>query len=186
MFKLKKPKTEPKVSTGSMADIAFLLLIFFLVATTLIQDKGLIIQLPPDVPPTEIPIKERNLFKILINSKNQFLIEGETAPDLSDLTLDIKEFVMNPAKNPDLSENPEKAVISIKAQRGTKYVYFIEALDQIKEAYYQLYGERLGISSTQFRKLDRTDPDENQRYLDAKKGLPMNISIAEPDKIQSL
>ncbi len=184
MIKLRKPKSEPKVSAGSMADIAFLLLIFFLVATTLVQDKGLLMQLPPDAPPTESPIKERNLFKILINSKNQFLIEGEIAPDLSGLVSDVNEFVMNPEGSPYLSENPDKAIISLKAQRGTKYIHFIEALDRIKEAYYQLYGERLGITSTEFRQLDRSHHEQNQQYLTAKRGLPMNISIAEPDKIQ--
>lgn len=183
MIKIKRPKVEPKVSAGSMADIAFLLLIFFLVATTLVQEKGIMMQLPPDVPLTETPIKDRNLFKILINSNNQFLVEGELRNNLKGLEKEVKAFVMNPNNNPTLSEKPSEAIISIKAQRGTKYSYFIETLDAIKEAYYQLYGERVGLSSSEFRKLDRENPGENKLYLTAREGLPMNISIAEPDKI---
>ena len=117
MVKFKKPKNEPKVSAGSMADIAFLLLLFFLVATTLQQDKGLMMQLPPDVPPTDVPIKERNLFKIRINSFNQFLIQEEIRDDLEGLIDDIKSFVLNEENNPSLSVSPEDAIFSVKTQR---------------------------------------------------------------------
>ena len=166
-----------------MADIAFLLLIFFLVATTLLQDKGLMLQLPPDVPPTETEIKNQNLFKIRINSKNQFLIEGEIAADLQNLKSDLIDFVLNPDANPSLAESPEQAIISIKTQRGTSYANFIEVLDEVKEAYYTMYGDRVGISSREFRNLDRKVPSQNELYLAGREGLPMNISIAEPDKI---
>lgn len=183
MIRLKKSKSEPKVSAGSMADIAFLLLIFFLVATTLLQDKGLMMQLPPDVPPSEVPVKERNLFKIRINSQDHFLIEEEITEDLSGLTSDIKSFVMNPTSNPGYSESPDKAIISIKTQRGTSYASFIKVLDLVKEAYYQMYGEKVGLSAAEFRALDRDNPVQNKLYLTAREGLPMNISIANPDKL---
>lgn len=183
-MKIKKPKLEPKVSAGSMADIAFLLLIFFLVATSLAQDKGVMMQLPPDAPPEDMPIKAKNLFKIQINSKNQYLIEDEIRSDLEGLTQEIQDFVLNPHKNPELSENPKKAIISIKANRGAEYKYFISVLDQIKEAYYQMYGERVNMTADAFRKLNRDNPEERQLYELARKDLPMNISIAEPDKIK--
>lgn len=183
MIRLKKPKSVPKVSAGSMADIAFLLLIFFLVATTLMQDKGLMLQLPPDVPPTETRIKDRNLFKIRINSKNQFLIEEKIVEDLHNLKEEVMDFVLNPNANPSLSESPDKAIISIKTQRGTSYSNFIDVLDEVKEAYYTMYGDRIGLSSKEFRALDKKNPLQNELYLTARAGLPMNISIAEPDKI---
>lgn len=157
-MKLNKPKLEPKVSAGSMADIAFLLLIFFLVSTSLLQDKGLMLQLPPDVPPTETPVKERNLFKVLINSKNQYLIEGTVRSDLSGLVEEIKNFIKNPSSDPSLSESPDKAIISIKTQRGAQYASFIAVLDLTKESYYQMYGERVGLSADEFRKLSKTKP----------------------------
>ncbi|MEQ8714029.1 MAG: biopolymer transporter ExbD [Cyclobacteriaceae bacterium] len=176
-------KSEPQVSTGSMADIAFLLLIFFLVATTLQRDRGLMLQLPPDAPPTETPVNERNLFKIRINSHNQFLVEEAVVHDLSGTTEEIQRFVLNPNNDSRYAESPQKAIVSIKAQRGTKYASFIATLDQVKEAYYQMYGDRVGLSSEEFRKLDLDDPRQNKLYIRARMGLPMNISIAEPDKI---
>lgn len=182
-MKLKKPKLEPKISAGSMADIAFLLLIFFLVSTNLLQDKGLMLQLPPDVPPIDTQIKDRNLFKVLINSKNEYLIEGNVRSDLSGVAGEVKRFVLNPSSKPSLAERPDKAIISIKTQRGAKYASFIAALDIVKESYYQIYGERVGLTSEQFRKLNRNKPKEYQLYLKGKENLPMNISIAEPDKL---
>jgi len=181
MFKATKTRSTPEVATGSMADIAFLLLIFFLVATTLAKDKGLLLQLPPDVPPTETPIKERNLFTIRINSSNEYLVEGERRTDLSPIIEEIKAFVLNPEASSNQAESPSKAIISLKAQRGTKYAYFIGALDHIKEAYYQMYAAKIGMTSAEFRQLDRDDPNQNTLYLSAREGLPMNISIAEPD-----
>ena len=183
MIKFRKPANETKVSAGSMADIAFLLLIFFLVATTLQQDKGLMLQLPPDVPATDVPINERNLFKIRINSSNQFLIQNEVRGDLQGLTQEIKSFVLNDGANPAWSVTPKDAIISVKTQRGTSYEHFINVLDVVKEAYYQMYGERVGLTSDAFRKLDRDDPRQYALYEKARLDLPMNISIAEPDKL---
>lgn len=182
-MKFKNSKLEPKVSAGSMADIAFLLLIFFLVSTNILQDKGLMLQLPPDVPPTDTPINDRNLFKVLINSKNEYLIEGKVRTDLNGLTDEIKAFVKNPNSDPKLSESPDKAIVSVKTQRGAHYASFISVLDLIKESYYQMYGERVGLSSDEFRKLNKSKPTEYALYEKARKGLPMNISIADPDKL---
>lgn len=183
MIRFKQPTNEPKVSAGSMADIAFLLLIFFLVATTLQQDKGLMMQLPPDVPPTDTPVKERNLFKIRINSSNQFLVEEEIKPDLAGVIDEIKAFVLNNGADPRLSESPKDAIISIKTQRGTDYAHFILVLDMVKEAYYQMYGERVGLTSDEFRQLDKDDHQQYALYQEARKDLPMNISLANPDKL---
>lgn len=97
-----KPQ-KPTVNSGSMADIAFLSLIFCLVTTTISQDKGLLLKLPP--PPEkeiDVEIHERNLYKILINANDQFLIEGELHNDLNGISNDIKSFVLNHGKDPDL------------------------------------------------------------------------------------
>ncbi len=180
MIPKRNKRSEVSISAGSMADIAFLLLIFFLVATTLDKDKGLMIQLPPEAPPTPTEIHERNLFKIHINSKNQFLVENEVRTSLDDLVLEIKEFVLNPLSSGLLADSPQEAIISIKTQRGTKYGVFIEVLDKVKEAYYQMYGEKVGLTSDEFRNLKRTDPSQLEMYQFARAGFPMNISIAEP------
>lgn len=164
-----------------MADIAFLLLIFFLVATNLVQDKGLMTQLPPDAPPTPTQIKERNVFNILINSSNQFLVEGEIRENINGLSDELKSFILNPGQHPDYAESPKEAIISIKSQRGTKYANFIAALDESKEAYYQIYGEKVGLTSEEFRKLNLSALGDKAVYDKARTGLPMAISIANPD-----
>ena len=102
--------------------------------------------------------------------------------DLSQVAQEIKEFITNPNRNPHLAETPEKAIVSIKSQRGTKYSHFIAAVDEVKEAYYQIYGQRVGLTSDEFRQLDKGDPVQLQTYLKARENLPMNISIANPDK----
>lgn len=173
---------KPSVNSGSMADIAFLLLIFFLVTTTIQQDKGLILKLPP--PPEEeidVEIHERNLFKILINANDQYMVEGEILGDLTGLSEEIRTFVMNQGKDPNLSDSPKEAVVSIKASRGTSYDHFIAALDEVKKAYYSIYAERVGLSPQAYLKLNRQDPRELKLYQQGRQDIPMNISIAEPD-----
>mgnify|MGYP001116205327 CR=1 FL=1 len=92
-----------EINAGSMADIAFLLLIFFLVTTTMDQDIGLLRQLPPP-PPEDFnppPVKERNVYEVLVNSKNQLLVEGDRM-DIRDLKEGAKSFYTNPNQDPDL------------------------------------------------------------------------------------
>lgn len=173
---------KPSVNSGSMADIAFLLLIFFLVTTTIQQDKGLMLKLPP-MPEeiVEVDIHERNLFKILINAQDQYLVEGDIRTDVLGLSEEVKTFVMNRGKNPSLSDSPKDAIISIKASRGTSYQHYIAALDEVKRAYYSIYGDRVGLSPEAYVKLDRKNPRELKLYQQGKQDIPMNISIAEPD-----
>lgn len=176
-----KPQ-KPTINSGSMADIAFLLLIFFLVTTTIKQDKGLLLKLPP--PPEEIidlEIHERNLYKILINANDQFLVEGEIRSDLVGISDEIQSFVLNNGADPELSDNPREAIVSIKVSRGTKYNHFINALDEVKKAYYEIYAGRVGLTPAQYLSLNHQNSDEYSLYKKGKQGIPMNISIAEPD-----
>ncbi len=166
-----------------MADIAFLLLIFFLTTTTIIQEKGLMMSLPPDAEDQPVmPVNEKNLFKVSINSKNQFLIQDEPRETLAGLKEEVKAFVLNYGRNPNLSDNPGKAVVSVKTNRGTEYAAFIAVLDELKGAYYEIYGERVGLSGDSYRQLDLDNPQHRRLYEDGKKDIPMNISIAEPNK----
>jgi biopolymer transport protein ExbD len=178
-----------------MADIAFLLLIFFLVTTTIANDKGLFLLLPPDPDQMEdldIKIPEKNLFKIQINSYDNLLVENEPFPDTDKLKEKIVEFVMNYGKDPQSSDNPQKAIVSLKTDRGTTQKKFIEVLDQIKGAYHDIYAERAGVTNARWREIaaEHNDP-ETERLYDKGRGLlpdgkpefPMNISIAEPTKI---
>jgi len=181
MFKKRKPRAESEeVNAGSMADIAFLLLIFFLVATTISTDKGLMMKLPPDEQ-TEAPLNERNVFNIKVNSLNALLIEGETRENLTGLKGELEKFILNNDRDPQSSESPIKAIVSVKTNRGTDYSKFIEVLDEIKGAYYDIYGSRVGLTSQEYRALKLDKPAQKALYDKGKLGIPMNISIADPD-----
>ena len=189
----KKDRVGAQINSGSMADIAFLLLIFFLVTTQIATDKGILIRLPPkpdpNEPPPDIKFNQRNIFKILINSQDRLLVEDEPLTDVSLIRPKVKEFVLNNGRNPDLSDSPADAIVSIKADRGTGYEIFISVYDQVEAAYMEMYGEKVGLTADQFRALDLSDPADKAIYDRAREpdenGKPMfpkQISIAEPTK----
>ena len=136
MKKNKFPKrmTTP-VSAGSMADIAFLLLIFFLVTTTIVQDKGLLVKLPiwteDNIP---VDINERNVLSILVNAENQILIEDKPS-SISEIRDQMIQFITNPNQLSTYPSSPEKAIISISNHRDTDYKTYVAVYDQIKSAY---------------------------------------------------
>jgi len=181
-----KGRASVEINSSSMADIAFLLLIFFLMTTTIATDRGLMLQLPPkpdDIPQEDVKIPERNLFKIYLNSSDRLLVENEPMSNLSSLKPQIKEFVLNKGRNPELSDSPEEAIISFKTDRGTTYERYIEVLDVVTTAYNEMYAERAGVTPERFRKLDRKDPQDKALYDKARKNFPKNISFAEPTNI---
>jgi len=185
----------PEINSSSMADIAFLLLIFFLVTTTIANDKGLTIQLPPkpeDMEQVDVKIKERNLFKVYINSADRILVEGEIVTDIPSIRKMVKEHVLNNGRDPEKSESPKEAIISFKTDRGTSYDIFIKVLDELQGAYYDMYAQRVGVTTDQWREIasDHKDPELEKMYNkgrgllpDGDVSFPMNISIAEPTKI---
>ena len=208
----KKNRPSAEVNSGSMADIAFLLLIFFLVTTTIANDKGIAMLLPPkpdpNEPPPEVTKNDRNIFKILANSQDRLLVEDEPLEDVSEIKDMVKEFVLNfgnpdeddvriynslpntmksvvnsAGKRPDSSDGPGEAVVSFKADRGTSYELYIQVLDQLNGAYNEIYAERAGISVDEWRIIDRKDPEQKKLYDMARDGIPRAISIAEPNKI---
>jgi len=198
-----KNKGSQEVNAGSMADIAFLLLIFFLVTTTIANDKGILMILPPkpdpNEPPPDITKNQRNIFKILANSRDKLLVEDEPFGDINDvrkLRPMIKEFVLNYGRNPDLSDSPKDAVVSFKTDRGTSYELFVGVLDELQGSYNEIYGERIATEllnyfpdatradlADLFRNLDKKDPALKALYDKARDGIPRQISIAEPSKI---
>jgi biopolymer transport protein ExbD len=204
-------KEAPEIPAGSMADIAFLLLIFFLVTTTIASDKGILTILPPkqdpNVPPPDIQMNERNIFNILVNANDQLLVEGEFRDNTEGLTEDVKAFILNfgapheeatalynslPAtlkaqanRDPTSSDHPMTggAVVSIKTNRGTGYDTYLEVYDLVKRAYFEIYAERVGITADEYRALSAENPGEMELEARGKADIPMAISIAEPDKI---
>jgi biopolymer transport protein ExbD len=125
-----KGRQSNEINAGSMADIAFLLLIFFLVTTQIAEDKGVLTVLPPwsDDEPDITKLNERNVYAVLVNANNDLLVRNEPM-SARDLRKNAKEFISNPENRPDYAEKPEKAIISLKNDRGTKYETYIEVLN---------------------------------------------------------
>lgn len=145
-------RSSPEVNAGSMADIAFLLLIFFLVTTTIETDKGISRKLPPMQDEEVEPpiIKEKNIFKVIVNRNNDLLVEDELM-ELSNLKEAAVRFLDNGggvgpeacnycqgAKDPASSDNPIKAVIMLVNDRQTEYGTYIAVQNELVAAYNQL------------------------------------------------
>ncbi len=140
----------PSVNDGSMADIAFLLLIFFLVTSMIPNDKGIARDLPQPCPPgadCNIPLKKNNIFTININEKGE-IMANETLINIDGLKDDLKSFIDNNADKSciycigeqlsDASDNPKKASISLSIHREAPYQSFITIQDEIAKAYFEL------------------------------------------------
>ena len=185
-------KKTPEVPSASLADIAFMLLIFFLVTTTMDVDSGLERRLPP-MPPEEQeetpPIKERNVFVVLVNSNNQLLVENEFT-SISQLREKAKEFMSNPYDDPNLPEKTikevpffgevsiTKGVISLRNDVGTQYGTYIAVQNELVGAINDLREEtakqKFGKS---YEKLDKDQRNAIQEIY------PYKISEAEPKRV---
>jgi len=166
---MKNLKAAPTVNAGSMADIAFLLLIFFLVTTTIASDEGINRKLARECPPGQTcteDLYERNVLRIILNSQDEIMIEDDLVT-LDDLKIIIKDFIDNNGDNSCLycngkrlensSDNPNKAVISLQSDRQTSFKLFVSVQDEITKAYYELralYGKtKFKTSENEFTKV---------------------------------
>jgi biopolymer transport protein ExbD len=185
------PKKLPEYNASSLADIAFMLLIFFLVTTTMDTDSGISRMLPPPVPPdqekNDDKIKERNIFVVLINKNDQLLVEGEPMR-IEDLKDKAKEFIENPAREDHLPEFTEpkdipffgptpisKQVISLQNDRGTSYGLYLSVQNELAAAYNELRDE---LAMRKFGKNYEDLGDEQQDAI--RKIYTQKISEAEP------
>ncbi len=183
MFGRDREREDPEVGGAGMADIAFLLLIFFLLVTTIDVDTGIGLQLPPapDENQEPPPIKTRNMMKILVNSAGQVMMgTGETEPTpVSQVKQKLKTFVSNRGEDPNLSDSPDKAIVSIKTQRETPYKVYINMLDEVMGAYAELRDQasqqRFGVP---YEQLD----DNTEEKKTIQEVYPKKISIAEPNQ----
>ncbi len=192
----------PEVNAGSMADIAFLLLIFFLVTTTIETDAGLDRMLPPIEPPddTEVIIREKNIFTVNINKSGQLLVEGELT-NLKDLRKKATEFLDNggaPAGTPEYcnyckgkrdassSDNPEKAIISLKNDRETKYSTYITVQNELVGAYNDLRNreaQRLYKRNFTEMEAEYINPETPANIREELKEKVLNIQNLFPQKL---
>ena len=185
-----------------MADIAFLLLIFFLVATTMNTDTGLARMLPP-IPPEdqqqeEVKVKERNLFLVLINGSGQ-IMAGQPGKqefiELRDLKEKTKEFILNPMDDPDLPEKEEKefelpdgskwvyptslGVVSLQTTRDTGYQSYIMVQNELARAFNEIRDE---VALRKFGEKMSALPEEQRSVI--AKAVQQKISEAEPRTIK--
>jgi len=170
-------RENPEINAGSMADIAFLLLIFFLVTTTMDTDTGIARKLPPILPenlPPPPPIKEKNVFVVLINSNDNLFVDDDYM-DVKDLRAEAKRFLSNFGRLENYSDNPQKAVISLQNDRGTSYEMFIAVQNELTAAYNELRDEE---ANKRFGK-DFVDLNERQQK-EIQDFYPQKISEAEP------
>lgn len=198
-------RLAPEVNAGSMADIAFLLLIFFLVTTTIETDVGISRKLPPllEKPPQDIHIKERNLFRVEINIDNQLLVE-EQMMDVKGLKKAAVAFLDNGGagvssctycmgnRDHNLSDSPEKAVISLVNDRETSYEMYIAVQNELLAAYTSLRNRearrKYGISYEEMLTLYKEASDSNNKgqlkaQLTAIRAMyPEKLSETEPVK----
>ena len=183
-----------EINASSMADISFLLLIFFLVTTTMSVDKGLSRRLPPPLPPNmekpDIDVKKRNIFIVLVNINNQLLVQGE-ALDVKELREKAKTFIKNEADDASLPEKlpvevefdgikeqvltTKNHVISLQNDRGTQYQKYIEVQNELVAAYNELRNE---MAQARFGML-YDELDENRQKA-IQTIYPQKISEAEP------
>jgi biopolymer transport protein ExbD len=191
----------PEVNAGSMADIAFLLLIFFLVTTTIETDAGLDRMLPPIEPPEEdVVIKQKNIFTVNINKNGQLLVEEELT-DLKNLRSKAVAFLDNGGapqgtpefcnyckgkRDPDSSDNPKKAIISVKNDRETKYATYITVQNELVGAYNELRNrEAQRLYGRDFTEMEAEylNPETPSSIRDELKDKVQNIQDLFPQKL---
>ncbi len=189
----RKKKKVPEINASSMADISFLLLIFFLVTTTMDTDSGITRRLPPPIenPDMDVKVKERNILNVMINKYDKLMVNGKPG-DVSTLKDITKEFITpkpNDEKAPEVETKEieligsfmtNKGVVSLKNDRGTSYMMYIAVQNELAKAFNEL-REEVAMRYFQQHYADITDKDK----LDAvNKAVPVRISEAEPEEIK--
>ncbi len=163
----KQKRGGAEIPSASMADIAFLMLIFFLVTTTFDVDTGIGLVLPPHIEEAElVKIKKENLANVLVNKEGQVLLDGDLV-----VISQIKEILKSKIREND------KLIISVKTDRETSYEIYIAVMDELKENYYELREEfsrqKFGLGLTQLTKV---------QLREVREAVPQRISLAEPEK----
>lgn len=185
-------KKIPQINASSMADISFLLLIFFLVTTSMDVNQGLARRLPAPIPPEQkteqIDINMRNLFVVKTNDENMLMVQGE-AMDVKDLRAKTKEFILNVNDDENMPKRVEEDfgapigrikytkdhVISVKSSAGTQYQVYLDVQNELVAA----YNELREACAQEYFHMSYSELDEDaQKQI--QKVYPMKISEAEP------
>ncbi|MBO4402567.1 MAG: biopolymer transporter ExbD [Bacteroidales bacterium] len=182
-------KKTPGLNTGSMADISFLLLTFFLLTSSINTDQGIQRRLPPPLQGDKATeVHKRDILTVLVNMHDQIMVNGEILPDVQLLKDKTKEFIANPTNDPSLSDKKltyikeldkeeyvSKGVVSLQNDRGTSYEMYIAVQNQLTAAFNELMEE---YSQSHFGK--SLHQLNEQQLKGVKKVIPVSISEAEP------
>jgi len=170
-------KLPTEINASSMADVAFLLLIFFLVTTTIDQDKGLTVRLPPMefIEQNPQPIHKRNLIEIFINQDDALLVNDKDMK-IEELSTFITSFVQNKEKLKTRPKTPKHAVISLQCDKQTSYNKYVEVHDVIKSAYHKMWDAQAQI----MYQADYDALGSNDLRKSVRTAYPYKISEAEP------
>ena len=178
----------PEINSSSQADIAFLLLCFFLMTTSMDVDYGITRRLPPPVETNDedVKVKERNVMNVLVNKNDRLLVNGRPS-DISTLKDDAKRF-MTPRPNDETAPETEhktfdlvgdvlmsKGVISLQNDRGTSYAMYISVQNELARAFNELRDEM--AMQKLHKHLDQLNEDQTKAINDA---VPIRVSEAEP------
>ncbi len=192
-----KSKNIPEINASSQADIAFTVLIFFLVVSTMDIDTGIVRVLPPMADPNvkqeDIKVKERNLLLVFVAGSGNIMAGGKVI-SLDALKDKAKEFILNPLDDKDLPEKKETAiempdgskwtypvsegVISLQNTRDTSYERYIQVQNELTRAFNEVRDE---VSMSKFGKKFADLSDAESKVIT--KAIPMKISEAEPRKM---
>ena len=185
-----KSKNAPEINAGSMADIAFLLLVFFLVTTTMDSEFGMMRKLPSLDEVDHAKVLQRNVMDIWINSENEIMMEGEKVL-LSDVTNVAKAFILNQDNEVNMPEMKpvnvalfgdvlvSKQVISLQNDKNTSYGVYLQVQNELSRAYNELRDE---LAMLKFGLDYQGLKEQNQlvAYNSIKTIYPQRISEAEP------
>lgn len=174
MIKKRKIK-DAEIPTASQADLAFLLLLFFLVSTVIDVDTGIGLSLPEPVEETEIvPVSRERMAALLVNENGDVLLDG--APiSIFQIKNQLKPRILSKVELPA----NKKLIVSVKTDRKTNYNLYIQTLDQVKQSYFELRDE---YSNSHFGKKYEDLDDEKKKEVQEK--VPIIISLAEPESIK--
>lgn len=172
---MKRKREQKPINAGSMADIAFLLLIFFLVATTMENDQGIMVTLPPisqdSTPPKPAPKSE--VLEILVNGSDELLVEGKRM-DIGDLSSEVVKHLNNMGSLKGYSSSPTKAIVSLQNHSTTSYKTYIQVYNEIRAGY------RIVRDESAMKKYGRVYKNLNDEDRKVIKGLyPLRLSEAE-------
>lgn len=165
-----------------MADIAFLLLIFFIITSSIVNDTGVKMTLPVLQEPVPVETDQRDVCMVIMNTEGRLLVEDEPM-EVARLKDFIKKFIANKGQNPEWSTSPKKALIVLKQSRGANYNEYLKVTNQIQQAYFELWSGLAGVSTETLVSWDVENNQGLSRQLDQLRDqIPYNFSVAQIKK----